>query len=120
LGKIVEILKGTEDESRGFICPGCGDNHSVRVKGENGPVWGYNWNDEKPTFSPSLLVKCGHYADGHIGPKCWCTWNQENPKNPGPECYICHSFIRDGKIQFLNDCTHKLAGKTIDLFEILE
>ena len=27
----------------------------------------------------------------------------------------CHSFIRDGKIQYLNDCTHEFAGKTVEL-----
>jgi len=33
---------------------------------------------------------------------------------------ICHSFIRDGKIQFLGDCTHALAGQTVDLPELPE
>jgi hypothetical protein len=28
---------------------------------------------------------------------------------------ICHSFVTDGRIQFLNDCTHSLAGQTVDL-----
>lgn len=27
------------------------------------------------------------------------------------ETYRCHSFITNGKISFLADCTHKLAGK---------
>lgn len=27
----------------------------------------------------------------------------------------CHSFVRDGKIEFLSDSTHKLAGQTVDL-----
>lgn len=27
----------------------------------------------------------------------------------------CHSFVRDGKIEFLNDSTHSLAGQTVDL-----
>jgi len=31
---------------------------------------------------------------------------------------ICHSFITDGKIQFLSDCTHHLAGQTVDLNDI--
>jgi hypothetical protein len=26
---------------------------------------------------------------------------------------LCHTFINDGNIQFLADCTHKLAGKTV-------
>ena len=27
----------------------------------------------------------------------------------------CHSFVRDGGIQFLTDCEHGLAGQTVDL-----
>jgi hypothetical protein len=27
----------------------------------------------------------------------------------------CHLFIRDGALQFLSDCTHKLAGQTVDM-----
>ncbi|MGC4033677.1 MAG: hypothetical protein QM754_18485 [Tepidisphaeraceae bacterium] len=30
-------------------------------------------------------------------------------------CYRCHSFVRDGQIEFLGDCTHELAGKTVPL-----
>jgi hypothetical protein len=29
----------------------------------------------------------------------------------------CHSFIRNGKIEYLGDCTHKLAGQTVTLPE---
>jgi hypothetical protein len=32
----------------------------------------------------------------------------------------CHSFIRNGQIQFLSDCHHELAGKTVDLPEVEE
>ena len=30
---------------------------------------------------------------------------------------VCHSFVTDGRIQFLGDCTHSLAGQTVDLPE---
>lgn len=33
----------------------------------------------------------------------------------GAKDEICHSFVTDGKIRFLNDCTHDLAGQTVDL-----
>jgi hypothetical protein len=58
------------------------------------PVWTFNGNLEKPTFTPSILVTMP--IEG------------EKPK-------ICHSFVTDGRIQFLGDCTHALAGKTVDL-----
>lgn len=33
-------------------------------------------------------------------------------KFPG---YVCHSFVRNGKIEFLSDCSHHLAGKIVPL-----
>jgi len=30
---------------------------------------------------------------------------------------LCHSFITNGYIRFLNDCTHELAGETIEIPE---
>ena len=84
-------------------CPACGHAHVPRTADANdtypgaqpGPVWTFNGDMDKPTFSPSLLV----------------TWGP--PENPRKN--ICHSFVTDGKIQFLTDCTHSLAGQTVDL-----
>jgi hypothetical protein len=28
---------------------------------------------------------------------------------------VCHSFVTDGKIQFLSDCTHSLANTTVEI-----
>jgi len=72
-----------------FHCPGCGYGHAVRIKGSE-PVWQWNGDLNKPTFSPSLLVNG--------------TWAEKR----------CHSFIRDGKIQFLGDCFHHLKGQTVE------
>lgn len=55
--------------------------------------WKFNGDFEKPTFKPSYLSK----------------W---------PENNVCHSFVTDGKIRFLNDCTHELKGKTVLLPDI--
>ncbi|MCP8600812.1 anaerobic dehydrogenase, partial [Acinetobacter baumannii] len=30
----------------------------------------------------------------------------------------CHLFLTDGKIQFLSDCHHELAGLTVDMVPI--
>ena len=35
-----------------------------------------------------------------------------------PGCQRCHSFVRDGKIRFLADSYHELAGQTVDLPEV--
>jgi hypothetical protein len=54
--------------------------------------WAFNGDYERPTFTPSVLVS----GDGAV----------------------CHSFVTDGRIQFLSDCTHSLAGQTVELPEI--
>lgn len=100
-----------------FKCPGCGETHGIKT-GPGG--WAFNGNGDKPTFSPSVLVRSGHHAPHFkAGDTCWCTYNAEQEakgERPAPfKCRVCHSFVRDGRIQFLADCTHALAGQTVDL-----
>lgn len=93
--------------------------HAIGIGSGSGPRWTYNGNPDKPTFSPSVLVRTGHYvSDRKSTDDCWCDYNAEHPDDPAPfTCVICHSFVRDGRIQFLGDCTHALAGQTVDLPE---
>lgn len=81
-----------------FECPGCGCLHAVHTEqpNGNGAKWSWNKNLDKPTISPSILVK----------------WNTDGSNKLDK---ICHSFVRDGNIQFLNDCTHSLSGQTVPL-----
>lgn len=30
---------------------------------------------------------------------------------------ITHCFVRNGKIEYLSDCTHEMAGKTVDCMD---
>jgi len=79
-----------------FFCPGCGYDHAVTVNGRMEPynaTWGWNGSMEQPTFTPSLLVNA-HYPETR-----------------------CHSFVKDGKIQYLSDCYHKLKGQTVEIPE---
>lgn len=92
-----------------FKCPGCGDTHEIPCD-----RWQFNGSVDKPTFRPSLLVTSGHYCTGAKGDACWCTYEGLAPFH----CYRCHSFITEGKIQFLSDCSHSLAGQTVDMEEI--
>ncbi len=98
-----------------FECPGCGLYHGVRVRPYKGeldflndarrkaglsqiasiPCWTWNGNNDKPTFTPSLLCRV-EYTDGK-------------------PTMVCHSYITDGMIQFLSDCTHSKAGQTLPL-----
>lgn len=95
------ILAGHGNDHVSFWCPGCEDFHTIPVKGAN--AWGYNDNPASPTFTPSIL--CTHKAvpDAAEEFKEWRT------------ARVCHSFVTDGRIQFLGDCTHALAGQTVDL-----
>jgi hypothetical protein len=98
-----------------YRCP-CGDVHALTVSG-SGAVWEWNGSLDKPTFEPSVLVTVGHYTPH--APKdpdsCWCTYAKEHPGEITFGCYRCHSYVRDGVVQFLGDCTHALAGKTVPL-----
>jgi Family of unknown function (DUF6527) len=98
-----------------FQCPGCNDKHCIPVEGPR--AWGYNGNPDKPTFTPSILVTSGHYVPRHKpGDQCWCTWDKADQADFDDfKCTLCHSFVTDGRIQFLADCTHVLAGQTVDL-----
>lgn len=80
-----------------FFCPGCECDHGVWVRPNKNILtdscWTWNGSMDKPTFSPSILVQTS-YKDVQK---------------------VCHSFVKNGQIQYLSDCTHKLAGQTIDL-----
>lgn len=103
-----------------YWCQGCDDLHSVVTERSEragpGPCWEYNGNPDAPTFTPSVLVRSGHYAPGQEGKRCWCDYNREHPEDAdGFQCMVCHTFITDGMVQFLGDCTHALAGQTLPL-----
>ena len=101
-----------------FKCPGCKHTHVVPVvRPYPASGWQFNGNVEAPTFSPSILARSGHYAQGKSAEGCYnCAENAAHPEEAeGFDCMVCHSFVTDGRIQFLDDCTHALAGQTVDL-----
>lgn len=79
-----------------FYCTGCKVRHAIPVKPDE-KGWDFNGDIDNPTITPSILV---------------------NKSQLRPGVPLCHSFITDGNIQFLNDCTHELSGQTIPLEEI--
>lgn len=112
MGQLSAKLRSVQDGGVTFWCPGCQAPHHV-TKG-----WAFDGNVDRPTFSPSVLVRSGHFIPGHTGP-CWCSYNREHPNNPAPfVCTVCHSFVVDGRIQFLGDCTHALVGQTVEVPEL--
>jgi hypothetical protein len=92
--KFCELEKTNDERWIVFHCPGCQGGHSIPTAGARG--WKWNGSLDKPTVKPSIFVNRG----------------STNPTQPA-----CHSFVTDGKIQFMRDSTHALAGKTVDIPE---
>ena len=74
-----------------ITCPACGDEHVFDSR------WTFNGDFDSPTFTPSMLARSGRKQDR-----------------------VCHSFVTDGSIRFLGDCTHEHAGKTLELPDLRE
>ena len=75
-----------------FWCPGCKFTHSYDLI-----RWTFNNDMENPTFHPSLKY------EGYL--------SEHYPRD------LCHMYLTDGKINYLNDCTHDLVGQTVDMVE---
>jgi hypothetical protein len=84
------IFRVAEDGKLIFWCKGCSMHHGVHVDKEKPVHWDFNGDYSKPTLSPSILVTI-------------------------PGIGTCHSYIIDGRIQYLSDCHHGLAGQVVDL-----
>lgn len=114
-----KIIRDTEGKLYGlkFLCPGCTGDGSfkrihmihVAITGEvesghtvGAPHWSFNGDFDRPTFQPSVLAS--HPIE------------DEDDKVVG--LYTCHSFVTDGRIQYLGDCSHALKGQTVDLPEM--
>jgi len=91
----VKLYKSTNgsNEQLWFYCPGCKCDHAFTTKDPTFAPWTFNGDFNKPTFSPSLMC------------------NRDNPESR------CHSYVRDGKIEFLGDCFHDLKNTTVELPE---
>lgn len=120
MGQLSLILRNAADGRLTWWCPGCNSPHqvpavirggSVAVPDPNDPDWtppreyyeardgAWSWNGSAsaPTFQPSVLV----------------TYNGLDADQPGRPPAVCHSFVVDGHMQMLSDCTHALAGQTV-------
>lgn len=85
-----KLLYHDNDISVSFYCPACKKPHTINN------TWDIKDANDIVTISPSIL----YHGTSELFPE----------KN-----IICHSFIRNSKIEYLNDCTHNLAGKTVEL-----
>lgn len=120
MARIGKKLRSLEDGKVMFQCPGCGENHAVTVTPAGGPCWGWNGDADAPTFTPSILVRCVRIDGGdaeieRILDTYQLPEDREAMLADKRINVVCHSFVTDGRIAFLTDCTHSLAGQTVDL-----
>lgn len=97
MGALQRTTSQTGGVSYWFWCSGCDTHHRFVTslgKGETGPVWSFDGNEDSPTFSPSLLC------------------NRDNAE-PEVGVHRCHLFLRNGVVEYLSDCTHELAGHKV-------
>jgi hypothetical protein len=86
-----------------FKCPGCKEAHGVNDS------WKFNGDFERPTFQPSILVSGTVRLTDAEADRIMAG------EKIAPRPTVCHSFVTQGMIQFLPDCTHTLAGQTVPL-----
>lgn len=86
----VKVLPPGPIGSRVLPIAGCGNS---------GGGWQWNGSTEQPTLRPSVLTR---------------TYVGEKVK------HLCHSYITGGRVEFLMDSNHSLAGQTFDLLEVDE
>lgn len=97
-----------------FYCEGCQCHHGVTDS------WQFDGDFNNPTISPSILVRSTKMTEK--GEYDWEQWCKAGYPKEGAVPFesiptVCHSFVTDGKIQYLNDCTHELAGQTVELLD---
>lgn len=89
--KVAKVKGG----GQAFYCPGCERVHTINTVPEL-RHWSFNGDYQKPTFYPTI-----HRRFAIVGTKAIAA--------------ECHCLISAGKIEFLKDCSHSLAGVTLDL-----
>lgn len=96
MNPIVAVRKSKELDGRVitrhyYWCPGCDSLHGIAIRldvQDNGASWMFTGSLERPTYSPSQLSTGSNR---------------------------CHTFIRDGIIEFLEDCSHSMKGQKVPM-----
>lgn len=81
-----------DDGGHIVYCPACRMGHEFEAV-----LWTYNGDEGKPTFTPDQV----HIEYGEEGVR-----------------RRCHFRVTKGRIEYLPDCSHLMAGMTVDLPEI--
>lgn len=113
ISKILRLIVNNGNTGLMFHCPGCKEQHSIYYEGPHpSPKWEWNRDANKPTIKPSIKV-----TGNRILTKEELDRVMKGEDLREQTKMVCHSFITDGKIQFLDDCTHELKGQTVNLPE---
>ena len=122
MGMLSPILRNAAGGRLAWWCPGCSRAHQVIAQvaqsavhtpdpadpdwtppaeyyEARGGAWTWNGSATRPTFMPSVLV----------------SYNGADAGRDGAPPAVCHSFVVDGRMQMLGDCTPALAGQTVDI-----
>ena len=98
MSKLFKVVDEGKEVGYYFDCPGCKLGHTliVRPYGDDSlPVWKFNGDMDSPTFRPGIRLK------------------RASPD--GKEIVSCNLFVTDGRLYFWNDCSHDLAGLSIEM-----
>lgn len=104
MAQLSKFLRSVGGGGLAFWCAGCKCAHVVWVGEGPGPRWSWNGDVDRPVFGPSVLV----------------TYNGPDAGQGRAPPAVCHTFVgcngaQPGQIVYLSDCTHALAGQTVDL-----
>jgi len=96
-------IYGSKLAGYNFFCPACDKLHHYRLNRLPGddeqPIWSFDGNMERPTFTPSLLlyrIKTG----------------VDERKT------LCHLFVTAGEIDYCGDCPHEYAGRRVPMVDL--
>lgn len=123
MGLLSPILRNGTDGRLTWWCPGCDGPHTIQTGQGAGPRWGWNGDVDRPTFTPSVLVTWTEPANLHNEEAMQRDLAEAKRRREAGEQHVklpcadkcCHSFVVDGQMQMLGDCTHHLAGQTVPI-----
>ncbi len=97
MGKpVVTHYSTSQGEYLKFECLACNDLHIVTLKADyESPTWTWNGSLDKPSIQPSVNV----------------TYRGRR----GRVIKRCHFFVKQGHIEYCNDCTHDLKGSHVQM-----
>lgn len=84
----------------------------LRGKRDGTGCWTWNGSVDAPTLRPSVLTN-GTYRLTDEEHATLMAGGKIEPRR-----FRCHSWINDGAVQFLEDCSHELANQTVPLLDV--